>query len=255
MRESTLLVTAAVAPLLAEPRAASEQVSQRPAGRRFEMLEVRSPWYRVRGEDGYEGWTHSGYVRVLSAKEAATRYRTGRVSLGCVIRDRDARRRPFPLGAILADDARVEEGEALTPAEVVERFPRVAEAVAASARDLFEGTPYQWGGVTPWGADCSGLVQSCFALHGVSLPRDAWQQATGGKDAGADLDALRAADLLFFSEKEGAKISHVALTLGPRRIVHLALGRGGFAVEDLDVSDDPYIVGLISRFRFARRML
>ena len=67
--------------------------------------------------------------------------------------------------------------------EAVNAAPRARALPARRGRDRrdgrrsFAGTPYQWGGVTPWGADCSGLVQTVFWLHGVTLPRDAWQQA------------------------------------------------------------------------------
>src|SRR5919199_545111 len=119
----TLVVSAAVAPLNAEPRASSEQVSQRLSGHQLDVLEVRSPWFRVRGADGYAGWTHTGYVRSLSPREAQARYRRGRVSLGCAVLEADGARRPLPLGAVLPDDAVVERGTALEPAEMGERFP------------------------------------------------------------------------------------------------------------------------------------
>src|SRR5215467_5482498 len=81
------------------------------------------------------------------------------------------------------------------------RFAPMSSAIGRTAVDLFIGTSYQWGGVTPWGADCSGLVQSVFALHGVPLPRDAWQQAEMGVDAGQDVGDLLLGDLLFFTDR------------------------------------------------------
>ena len=59
---TTVLVTAAIAPLLAQPAASSTQVSQRVAGHRLTVLEEKDAWLRVRGDDGYEGWVHRGYV-------------------------------------------------------------------------------------------------------------------------------------------------------------------------------------------------
>jgi gamma-D-glutamyl-L-lysine dipeptidyl-peptidase len=109
--------------------------------------------------------------------------------------------------------------------------------------------------VTPWGADCSGLVQSTFALHGLQLPRDAWQQAELGADAGRDVGELVAADLLFFTDREDKRITHVGIALGERRMVHLALGRGGYSIEQLDNRNDPYVDRLRERFLFARRMI
>ena len=67
-----MLVRAAVAPLHAEPRASSEQVSQSVAGHLATILDVRDGWRRVRLGDGYEGWMHEGYLegRALSADES-----------------------------------------------------------------------------------------------------------------------------------------------------------------------------------------
>jgi cell wall-associated NlpC family hydrolase len=146
-------------------------------------------------------------------------------------------------------------GYAIDEAARTATFPRAAAAVVATAVDRFAGTPYQWGGVSPWGADCSGLVQTVYWLHGVSLPRDAWQQADAGRDAGTELSVLQPADLLFFSERPDRRITHVGIALGGSRMVHLALGRGGYAVERLDESSDAYVAALMGRFISARRVV
>jgi cell wall-associated NlpC family hydrolase len=69
-----------------------------------------------------------------------------------------------------------------------------------------------------------------------------------------EMSDLQPADLLFFSDEPDGKITHVAMSLGGTRVVHLALGRGGYAVDDL-AADDEYCRLLRSRFRFARRVL
>lgn len=98
------------------------------------------------------------------------------------------------------------------------------------------------------------MLQSIFALHGVHLLRDAWQQATQGVPVEGGLDAALAGDLLFFSDREDGRITHVALTIAHSQAVHIALGRGGHCIERFDRPDD-YITGLIGRFKFARRIL
>jgi cell wall-associated NlpC family hydrolase len=65
---------------------------------------------------------------------------------------------------------------------------------------------------------------------------------------------LQPADLLFFSDDPEGKITHVAISLGGMKVVHLALGRGGYCVDTLDGHDE-YTALLLKRFRFARRIL
>jgi gamma-D-glutamyl-L-lysine dipeptidyl-peptidase len=193
-------VRSAVAPLLAEARVSSEQISQRVRGHAVTILESRGDWVRVRGDDEYEGWTHQGYLGPT---------------------DTEGPQWPFVPRATLEE----------------------------TARTAFVGTPYQWGGITPCGADCSGFVQTVFAVHGIALPRDAYQQALEGQPCDGD----QAGDLLFFSEREDGRITHVAIALGAAEFAHVALGRGGHAVERRD-SAETYVVDLLAKFRFARRV-
>jgi cell wall-associated NlpC family hydrolase len=244
-----------VAPIFAEPRVASAQISQLVAGRRVELLEQRDDWFRVRGPDEYEGWLHRGYIAPPSDAHARQNGQPERVSLGCVTIDASGMRRAMPLGALLTPAERVKSGEVVDAAERPTRFPSEAGAIVRSAQLYFEGTSYLWGGVTPWGADCSGLVQAVFSLHGLQLRRDAWQQAEQGRPADTDLIGSAAGDLLFFSDRVDGHVTHVAISLGGARLVHLALGRGGYAVERLDDDQDPYVAKLHERFVTARRVL
>lgn len=243
------VVRSPVAPLFEEPRISSVQISQLLAGHPVELLEERDGWCCVQGVDRYEGWMHRGYLHATGDPSAHTR-----LSLGCVV-TRAGVRRALPLGAYLAPDDHVVDGETIDVAAQGRHFPLDAAAITRTARRYFEGTSYQWGGVTPWGADCSGLVQTTFALHGVQLPRDAWQQASAGVPGEDDPMDAREGDLLFFSDRADRHITHVAISLGNCAIVHLALGRGGFGVERLDDEHDPYVRGLVQRFACARRVI
>ena len=248
-------VRAAIAPLLAEPRVGAPQVSQRLAGHRVDALEAHGDWVRIRGADGYEGWTHMGYLMAVPNGEAGPRSAIRRLSLGCQTRRPGGGRRALPLGALLGPDEVVESGEVVSGAEADVRFPRLAAAIARSAEEFFCGASYQWGGVTPWGADCSGFVQTAFWLHGVQLPRDAWQQAEMGAPSPHAMSALQAGELAFFSDRDDQTITHVGLGIGDGRMAHSAIGRGGFGVERLTDGDDAYLLKLRRRFRFIRQIL
>lgn len=249
------IVRAPLAQLFAEPRVASAQISQLVAGCCIDLLEKRDDWYRIRGPDDYEGWLHRGYLSTAPDRAALLSHRLDRLSLGCIASDSSGGRRAMPLGALLAPEEQVKAGEAIDIAEQSARFPAEADAITRTAQRYFEGTSYLWGGITPWGADCSGIVQTSFALHGIQLRRDAWQQAEQGAPGDEDMLKSHAGDLLFFSDRVDEQITHVAIALGSRRLVHLALGRGGYAVERLDDERDPYVARLRERFVKARRLL
>lgn len=259
-------VRAAIAPVHAEPRVSSTQVSQYVLGHRLDLLSRRDLWYRVRGEDGYIGWVHHGYLQVCLPDEASAWERgvggEPVVSLGAELVDPNGHlvtRAPWGARLIRVaprtlrlPDGRVGQvghGETVDVDRLLDWFPLRGESITRTARRWI-GTPYLWGGVTPAGADCSGFVQSVFWIHGVALPRDADLQSRVGSPLtpDPDLSDLRPGDLLFFSEHEG-RVTHVALSLGGSAIIHSALSNGGVAIDDLNGTRDverrlrPLLVG------------
>ena len=77
-----------------------------------------------------------------------------------------------------------------------------------------QGTPYAWGGSSPRGFDCSGLVQYAARAAGISVPRTSRTQATVGTPVSrAD---LRPGDLVFFYNPVG----HVGIYIGDGKMVH-----------------------------------
>lgn len=220
-------VRSAIAPLLGDARISAPVTSQLLAGEVLQLVDGRGDWLHVRGADDYEGWTHVGYLMPFTGTEA-----TWRISLGCVTRDAEGQRRALPLGARVAPGLEVTEGVAIDPAARAAQFPRDRDAVVRSALTLFTGASYLWGGVTPWGVDCSGFVQRIFALHGVPLRRDAWQQAEDTVLVSDDVTAPHLpGDLLFFSDRDDKRITHVGIATGTGGMIHSSLARGGICVE------------------------
>jgi hypothetical protein len=123
------------------------------------------------------------------------------------------------------------------------RLESTPEALTGFALRFLEA-PYVWGGVSAWGLDCSGLVQTVYRAHGFSLPRDADQQAEIGQDIA--LSDLRAADLLFFP-------GHVALALDGDSFVHANAHHMCVSIDSL--SDGGYGQGLREAITAIKRVL
>jgi gamma-D-glutamyl-L-lysine dipeptidyl-peptidase len=77
--------------------------------------------------------------------------------------------------------------EALGPAREGEWLVRRQGDVLAEAR-AYLGAPYEWGGMSERGIDCSGLIHMAFRRLGILVPRDSSEQAAAGEEVGeADL--------------------------------------------------------------------
>ncbi|MEW6330317.1 MAG: C40 family peptidase [Pseudomonadota bacterium] len=101
-----------------------------------------------------------------------------------------------------------------TPEE--ESVPPPASRAADHALAMV-GKPYRYGGNTPKGFDCSGLVQYSYARVGVRLPHGTRHLLRASEPVSRK--NLRRGDLVFFTQ-EGKRSSHVALYIGGNRFVH-----------------------------------
>ena len=123
---------------------------------------------------------------------------------------------------------------ALTVAACAGSPARGSSAVSAVAADHaleMVGRPYRYGGFTPTGFDCSGLVHYSFGRAGVKLPRDTpGLRRVGGE---LDRDELAKGDLIFF-DQEGKKASHVGIYLGDGRFVHAPSTGGRVRIDRID---------------------
>jgi cell wall-associated NlpC family hydrolase len=94
---------------------------------------------------------------------------------------------------------------------------------------MYLHSPYNWGGRSPFGIDCSGFTQMTYKLAGVQLLRDASQQATQGETISFISDA-KPGDLLFFDDDEGM-ITHTGILLPENRVIHAS---GKVRIDNID---------------------
>ena len=245
------LVNVSAASLRHDPAHASEMETQALYGTPLEILsDSLADWCMCRMPDGYEAyiprsafapkteqemarWRSADRLIVTASGEhhlvadtlsASPRNVVSDVTWLSILEGRKAPGSAFALATL--PDGR----QGYLPASAVADFAEwaargpSADAIADAAYAM-RGVPYLWGGASSKAVDCSGLTQLCYFSAGLLLPRNASQQAKAG--AGIDLAdsaALRRADLLFFGEGEGERITHVALFDGDSRFIH-ASGR------------------------------
>ncbi|MGM0902984.1 MAG: C40 family peptidase [Bacillota bacterium] len=87
---------------------------------------------------------------------------------------------------------------------------------AISVAKSNKGVKYKWGGTTPAGFDCSGLVSYAYKQAGITLPRTAAEMYKKG----TTVKALAPGDLVFYATSGGKKVTHVAIYIGDGQVIH-----------------------------------
>ena len=124
--------------------------------------------------------------------------------------------------------------------------PAVRDSIVAFAQAQI-GARYEFGGTSPEGFDCSGLVRYVLSQVALSLPRTARQQALIGSPV--DRSELKPGDLLTFGSADS--VSHVGIYIGGGKYVHASSVAGRVIVSPLDRPKSP----LIKQLAGARRLL
>jgi hypothetical protein len=105
------------------------------------------------------------------------------------------------------------------------------EDIVEDARKYL-GVQYAWGGSTPDGFDCSGLVYYLFGQRGVSLPRTSYNQIQVG--ASVQPNKLRPGDLVFFdTDRKKSGADHVGVYIGGGKFIHSPQPGQGVKISSL----------------------
>ena len=204
----------------------TEQVSQLLFGDHYEVLQFsdNKKWIRIRiHADQYEGWIdvkqHHAITREYFDQINQANFKiTTDLATGILYKKSAL---TILMGSIVpisnSELFKVEEQLAFNGESKSLGQKREIEFIKTIALKYLNA-PYQWGGKSPFGIDCSGFVQMVYKISGYSLPRDASQQIKVGKHV-KSIGESKVGDLAFFHNKE-KKIVHVGMIMDEEKIIH-----------------------------------
>ncbi|MFZ5970625.1 MAG: NlpC/P60 family protein [Bacteroidota bacterium] len=213
-------------PVRKEPDHRTEQVTQLLFGDHYEVTDYSTnrQWMRIRiYADQYEGWIDARQHHDIS-KEYFDQINVANFKITTDV-TASILYRKSPLTIVLGSIVPISGSELF---KMEEQFAFNGEAKSLGQRRDFDyvkamaykylNAPYQWGGKSPFGIDCSGLVQMVYKLAGHTLQRDAAQQYMQGKKL-KNFDEIQPGDLVFFG-KDNETVNHVGIALPDGKIIH-----------------------------------
>jgi gamma-D-glutamyl-L-lysine dipeptidyl-peptidase len=198
-------------------------------GETVRVLAKRGGWTRIVVPDqpspldsrGYPGWVRSWQLGPALTGTSVVTAKTAQVGNGTEI----------------GFGSQVEAADVAPSA--TRPLPHTRADLVRSA-EQFLGLHYLWGGLSPWGYDCSGLTWAVYRAHGITIPRDADAQFAAGRPV--SLGQMLPGDLLFYDRPV---VGHVAMYVG-----------GGKMIESPNSASEVRVVPLLvgtRNFRGVRR--
>lgn len=224
--------------LRSKPAETAEMVNQLLFGELFELLEQQGNWLHIRTfHDNYTGWCYQKQLWLLSNEtlevlmESSYHFVSSQVARISspgnppLLITAGSKLYTLPSGEYVGPEGRkftIQEGAASFS------IPFNGSEMTELAIDWLK-VPYLWGGRSPFGVDCSGFIQILFRLFGISMKRDARDQALQGQLVNLIAES-RAGDVAFFDNEEG-EITHTGLITGSGSLIHAS---GEVRIDPLD---------------------
>ena len=126
----------------------------------------------------------------------------------------------FDISSLIKKYSTKENNKNLTPAQISAREKILMEIIK------YIDTPYQYGGNTKDGIDCSAFTQSVYdKTLSIELQRSAREQYQEGNIVG-DKEDFQFGDLVFFNTRRGVKPGHVGIYIGDHLFAHASSRNG-----------------------------
>ena len=234
------IVKAAYANIYSKPSFSSEMVTQALFFEHLEITSEHNNWFRVSQWDGYTGYVHKFYLSQSFEENTAFKKVLIEDRFQALYSSPDFSDNPVIIAPFGSEILVAEKNDFFITSKLdgtsfyLKSGPKKScsnkrDQIIKNSKKLL-GSPYLWGGKTPFGYDCSGFVQSIYKSIGLEIKRDTSLQISDKRMKSIELQDVDRGDLLFFSV-DGTDVDHVGIWFGNNSVVHCG---GELKIQPID---------------------